>query len=106
MRAAVLLLLFLPAAIAVASGSNDLTFKELSAARKIYVAKCAKCHRFYEPKDYSDADWASWLEKMSRKSKLKEEQSTLLRRYLDAYRTGEVAGKPETKPVPPERKSG
>jgi cytochrome c553 len=69
---------------------GELTAKERAAGRKVYVAKCAKCHKFYEPKGYSDADWQRWLESMSRKSKLKTEDERLLRRYLDEYRAGGV----------------
>jgi len=71
-----------------ASNAEDLTVKEITAARKIYVAKCAKCHRFYEPRDYPQSNWQTWMEKMNEKSKLKPAQAELLNRYLDAYRAG------------------
>jgi hypothetical protein len=94
-----LLLLFIALAVGnPAAGADDLTVKEIGAAQKIYAAKCAKCHRFYEPKNYSDVDWRTWMEKMTKKSKLKEEQATLISRYLDAYRAGRLPGKPEKKP--------
>jgi hypothetical protein len=54
------------------------------------VAKCAKCHKFYEPKNYSDADWEVWMGKMSRRSKLKADQEEALKRYLDDYRAGRI----------------
>jgi hypothetical protein len=72
--------------------------KDVVAARKLYVAKCAKCHRFYEPKAYSEPDWQTWMAKMTRKSKLKPDQAALLDRYLDAYRAGGLPGKPEDRP--------
>ena len=72
-----------------ASGS-DLAPKEIVAARKIYVAKCAKCHQFYEPKKYDELEWQDWMRRMARKSKLKREQEDLLTRYLDAYRAGKI----------------
>ncbi len=65
---------------------------------QIYVAKCAKCHRFYEPTNHSESDWRTWMEKMNKKSKLKEDQAGLLTRYLDAYRAGQLPGKPQDKP--------
>ena len=70
--------------------ADELTPKEAAAGRKVYVAKCAKCHKFYEPKSYNEADWGRWMEAMSRKSKLKTEQDKLLRRYLDEYRAGRI----------------
>ncbi|MBL9139109.1 MAG: hypothetical protein JNK85_24795 [Verrucomicrobiales bacterium] len=81
-----------------AAAESPLTDKDLAAARKIYVAKCAKCHQFYEPLNYQEVEWKTWMDKMNRKSKLKEKQAQLLNRYLDLYRAGGLPGKPEDKP--------
>ena len=64
----------------------ELSPKETSDARKIYIAKCAKCHELYNPKAYTDPEWADWMKKMGKKSKLKPEQSQLLVRYTDTLR--------------------
>jgi len=93
-----LLMLLALAGSAFAAGTNELSANDLAAARKLYVAKCAKCHAFYDPKAYSKTEWPTWLEKMSQKSKLKTDQADLLKRYLDEYRAGRLAGKPEAKP--------
>ena len=61
----------------------DVPADETSAARKLYVAKCAKCHKFYDPTKYSDEEWHEWMVKMSKKSKLTPEQSEMLSRYID-----------------------
>ena len=58
------------------------------AARKLYVGKCARCHKFHDPAKYSDKEWREWMNKMSRKAKLKPEQTDLLTRYLELYRHG------------------
>jgi hypothetical protein len=71
-------------------GVEPLTPKEIKAGRKVYVAKCAKCHRFYEPKNYTDADWERWMGKMSRKARLKADQEELMKRYLGDYREGKI----------------
>jgi hypothetical protein len=89
------------AALAVAcpaAHADELAAKEIAAAQRIYVAKCAKCHRFYEPTNYSEPDWRAWMEKMNRKSKLNGEQAGLLARYLDVYRAGRIDGKPQNRP--------
>ena len=83
-----------------AAGADELTAKDITAARKIYVAKCAKCHRFYEPTNYAEPDWRAWMEKMEKKSKLNADQRTQLHRYLDAYRAGRLPGKPQDEPKP------
>lgn len=87
----------------VLASAGELPEKDQAAAHKLYVAKCAKCHKFYEPQNYDDATWSVWMDKMARKSKLKPVQTELLNRYLDSYRR---AGRrdaglsaPATKPV-------
>ena len=70
---------------------------ETSTGRKLYVAKCAKCHKFYDPAKYSDAEWHKWMAKMSKKSKLTTEQSEILSRYIDnTFRNSHKDG-PSTK---------
>lgn len=72
------------------AGAAELSPSEVSEAQKLYVVKCAKCHKFYEPTEYADAEWSDWMQKMSRKSKLKSAQEQLLTRYLATVR---LAGK-------------
>ncbi len=90
MRLTLLTLFFLLAGGLAGSFAGELTDKDAAAGRKLYVAKCAKCHRFYEPKNYNDSEWGRWMGAMSRKSKLKPEQEDVLARYLDAYRQGKI----------------
>ena len=83
--------------LALGARSAGLSEKEIAAARKIYIAKCAKCHKLYDPTRYSDSDWQDWMEKMSRKAKLKHDQQELLSRYLDELRhkSGETNARPQ-----------
>jgi hypothetical protein len=69
-----------------AASTAGLSAEEVTGASQLYVAKCAKCHKFYHPADYSQKDWEMWMRKMSRKSKLKPAQEELLARYLGAFR--------------------
>lgn len=100
MRAPLFAALFAGAMILTAAGADSLPSTEIAAARKVYVAKCAKCHRFYEPTDYPEPAWRGWMEKMAAKSKLKPDQAALLDRYLDAYRAGHLTDKPHLLPRP------
>ena len=59
---------------------------EALRARQLYLLKCARCHRFYDPAQYSDLEWETWMKKMSRKARLKPEQDELLSKYLQAFR--------------------
>ncbi len=73
----------LDAALASAAG---LSAQEAGDAARLYTAKCARCHKFYDPAGYSDGEWRSWMARMSRKARLKPEQQELLSRYLDGFR--------------------
>ncbi len=54
--------------------------------RKLYVAKCGRCHELYDPAKYSREEWAEWLRKMQRKSRLDTNQIAALQDYADAAR--------------------
>ena len=73
----------LDAGVASAAGLSDL---QVSEANIIYTAKCARCHKFYDPAAYTEKEWNIWMKKMGKKSKLKPDQYDLLSRYLAAFR--------------------
>src|SRR5438045_226869 len=56
--------------------------EEISSAANLYTLKCGRCHQFYNPAQYNDVDWESWMRKMSKKARLKPEEQELLSRYL------------------------
>ena len=73
------------------ASASDAPEQANGRARKLYVTKCAKCHRFYDPAKYSDEEWKLWMGKMSKKSKLKPEQEQMLSRYIEeTYRAGKT----------------
>ena len=85
-RAQILLLFGLGAAVAgcaepQATGSEG--SDEATAGRKLYITKCAKCHKLYDPAKYSDPDWAVWMNKMAKKAHLNPPQQELLTHYID-----------------------
>ncbi|MBU6398759.1 MAG: hypothetical protein KGS61_00440 [Verrucomicrobia bacterium] len=59
---------------------------EIAAATTLCKAKCLKCHKFYGPDEYNDAEWNHWMVKMSKKARLKPDQQELLTRFLNAFR--------------------
>ena len=76
------------------AGAAELAPREIRDAQKLYNIKCAKCHKFYEPSAYNDTEWADWMTKMSRKSRLKREQEQLLTRFLETVRAGKTNAAP------------
>jgi len=67
---------------------------EIEGARKLHGARCARCHKFYDPGGYADAEWRAWMTKMSRKARLNPDQEQLLSRYLEAFRQGRRSAEP------------
>jgi len=54
------------------------SFGDAAGPRQLYVNKCARCHKLYEPAQYRPADWNAWVEKMRRKARLTDEQVAAL----------------------------
>lgn len=77
------------AGTAVPAGAADSARLSPDPGRKLYVNKCAKCHKFYDPAKYSDATWEDWMTKMSKKSKLTPAQEKELSKYIrETFRSG------------------
>ena len=71
---------------AAASDGAGLSAAEFKKAQKLDKQKCCRCHKPYDPKNYSAEDRDMWMEKMSRKTRLKSKDEELLRRYFAAQR--------------------
>ena len=69
---------------------------DAAAGSRLYAIKCAKCHEFYTPAAYPEAEWRGWMTKMSRKARLEPDQRELLARYLELFRPR--AGAPAVPP--------
>jgi hypothetical protein len=72
------------------SQGGELSAVEIKAARKLYLGKCAKCHKLYDPDSYTPEKWDGWMVKMNAKAKLKPDQADLLNRYIAAGKAGQV----------------
>ena len=57
-------------------------------AKKLYLMKCSKCHRLYDPKEYEDAAWSDWMVKMKKKAHLSDEQYEKIARFAESLRKG------------------
>jgi cytochrome c5 len=74
------------AAICGASLSAGEPAKQDARGKKLYNLKCAKCHEFYEPSNYSHSDWQEWMGKMKKKSHLNATDYDLVLRYTEGLR--------------------
>ena len=73
------------------ASEGKLSDADRSAAASLYKAKCARCHKFYDPAAYKQSEWDVWMQKMGKKSKLKPDQFDLLSRYLETFRAAAKA---------------
>ncbi len=55
---------------------------QTAAGRKLYVNKCAKCHKMYDPANYTDRQWDSWMGKMQKKAKLNPQEKEAVNEYV------------------------
>src|SRR5882672_9988659 len=62
---------------------RDIPLNGTDAGHRLYVAKCAKCHKFYDPARYSKLEWSKWMTKMTKKARLTPEQSALISNYIE-----------------------
>ncbi len=54
-----------------------------TAGKRLYIGRCAKCHKLYDPAKYSDAQWQRWMDKMSRKAKLQPTERQVVSSYIE-----------------------
>lgn len=57
--------------------SND-----IAEGKALYENNCAKCHKLYNPKDYSDQEWLPILEVMKKKAKISDAQHDKIYAYI------------------------
>ena len=60
----------------------------MAGAKKLYLMKCSKCHRLYDPKEYDDESWSEWMEKMKKKARLDDDQYERISKYVGSLRKG------------------
>lgn len=71
--------LYIPDEKNTALGSN---LNDLKAGRKLYVEKCGSCHALVLPEKHTPAEWRTAVEQMQAKSKITDEEKTLILSYL------------------------
>jgi len=59
---------------------------DITPGRKLHTAKCARCHKLYDPAGYDQKAWDTWTERMRQKAHLNNDQYRQLTAYLDSIR--------------------
>jgi hypothetical protein len=70
------------------AGAAEPSAADLAAGAKLNRAKCAKCHKLYDPAAYDAAAWNAWMAKMKQKARLTDGDYAALKAYLDSSRAG------------------
>jgi hypothetical protein len=64
-----------------------------AAAKRLYEAKCLRCHKRLDPTAYEDMVWKRWLWQMKHKARLDDEEYGDLSDYLRSVREAARAKK-------------
>lgn len=55
---------------------------ELVEGQSLYSNNCAKCHKLFEPKKFTQEEWYPILERMQKKAKLDDVQMASITNYI------------------------
>lgn len=61
--------------------ANVLT-PELAEGKSLYENNCAKCHKLYEPKQFSAEEWKPIVQRMQKKAHLDDSQGMKIYNYV------------------------
>lgn len=75
-----------PAAPAAPAVTETVKTTELTPAlaegKNLYENSCARCHKLYDPKKFSQEDWKPILVRMQKKAKVDDTQIALISNYI------------------------
>lgn len=71
-----------PPAVAKAPKITVAVSNDIAEGKDLYENNCAKCHKLYSPKDYSDQDWLPILERMKKQAQLSDLQHDKIYAYI------------------------
>ena len=69
---------------AVQAGSKVSESDRIAQGKVIFDNSCGKCHDLPDPKSHNDDEWIGIVNIMAKKSKLTDEQGTLVYEYITA----------------------
>ncbi|KAF2330409.1 c-type cytochrome [Flavobacterium ginsenosidimutans] len=66
--------------------AKDLIFGDtaLAEGKQLYDNNCAKCHKWYEPKQFSKEEWKPILIRMQKKAKLDDIKMASITNFIDS----------------------
>lgn len=74
--------------LVVSQAAGDISGKQLAKDRRVYLVRCARCHKAYNPADFETETWNRWMRKMRKKARVKsDEEWEQIKRYLTSLKT-------------------
>lgn len=74
-----------PATPAVTETSKTIELTpELAEGKNLYENSCARCHKLYDPKKFSQEEWKPILTRMQKKAKLDDTQIASISNYINS----------------------
>lgn len=61
---------------------TELTPEELADGKGLYENNCARCHKLYEPKKFTQEEWKPILVRMQKKAKLDDVKMASITNYI------------------------
>ena len=72
----------MPSAAAETKATPAVLSPELAEGKSLFENSCARCHKLYDPKDFSAEQWKPIVLRMTPKARLNEEQGQKIYNYL------------------------
>src|SRR5438309_9799456 len=69
------------------NAGKPVSLEELNQGHDIYTSNCGRCHKLFDPTQFSDNKWESVLPDMGKKSKITDEQLAKVKNYIFSKRT-------------------
>ncbi len=74
--------LYTPTASSVSSTAS---LENLIKGRELFIENCGKCHKLYNPLEFTDEQWRTNVNKMQKKAHITDEQKELVYQYLISH---------------------
>lgn len=74
-------------AVATAPVAATSTAEQLAQGKTIFENSCKKCHKLYNPDDFTSVEWVGIMNAMAPKAKLSEEQHQWVYDYIVSAKT-------------------
>jgi hypothetical protein len=62
--------------------SKPVTSEEIAMGKSLYAENCVKCHKSFEPSEFTEKQWRHEVPPMAKKAKIDSEKENLILAYV------------------------